>query len=290
MSRRRISEAIWGYLFVLPTLLGLAVFVVIPAFNAGYLSFTRYDLLSPPRFVGVRNYVRALDDSVFHQVTANTLIMAVGVPIGMVIAFGLAVMLVDSKLRGANFYRAVYFLPVILPLIAIGTVWSRLFSFDYGVVNQTLQLVGLSPVRWLSSYEWSKVAVTTVGVWSGFGGSLIILMGGLKTIPGTYFEAARIDGASSWQTFRLITLPLMIPTLTLVSIVSFIGALQVFDLAMVLTGGGPGRSSTPIIQYVYQRFDALDMGYASTLSVLLFLGLFFLSLAQFGLGERLRHR
>lgn len=290
MNRQRLGEALWGYLFILPTLVGLVIFTVIPAINAGYLSLTRYDLLSPPRFVGTRNYVKAIGDTVFHQVMTNTAIMAIGVPVGIVIAFALAVMLVDPRLRGADIYRAIYFLPVILPLIAIGTVWARLFSFEYGLVNQALDAIGLSPVPWLTSYEWSKVAVTIVGVWSGFGGSLIIFMGGLKNVPEAYYEAARIDGASSWQSFHFITLPLIVPTLTLVSIVSFIGAFQVFDLVMVLTGGGPGRSSTPIIQYVYQRFDVLDMGYASALSVLLFLSLFVLSIIQFGLGERWRSR
>lgn len=290
MNRRRVSEALWGYLFILPTLAGIAIFTILPAIQAGYLSLTRYDLLSPPRYVGARNYVKALGDSVFHQVMANTAIMSIGVPIGIVIAFVLATLLVDRKLRGADGYRAIFFLPVIMPLIAIGTVWARLFSYEHGFVNEALAMVGVSPIRWLTSYEWSKVAVTTVGVWAGFGGALVILMGGLKNIPNEFYEASRIDGASPWQTFRFITLPLIVPTLTLVGITSFIGAFQVFDLAMVLTGGGPGRSSTPIIQFIYQRFDALDLGYASTLSVLLFFALFLLSLIQFGLGERFRNR
>lgn len=290
MRKQRITEAVWGYLFVLPTVALLIVFVVVPALNAGYLSLTRYDFLSPPRFIGLTNYLDALQDPVFYQVMGNTLVFSIGVPIGILLALFLAVLLVDKKLRGATVYRAIYFLPVVLPLIAIGTVWLWLFNPEYGPINQALRAVGLRPVPWLTSYEWSKVAVIIVGVWSGFGGSLVILLGGLASISETYYEAARIDGASPRQSFRFITLPLLVPTITVVSIASFIGAFQVFDLVLVLTGGGPGRSSTPIVQYLYEQgFRSFNMGYATALSVLLFLVIFVLSIFQFRLSEYLRN-
>lgn len=289
MRQERRAERFWGLAFVLPTVLLLGVFTVLPALIAGYYSLTRFDLISPPVFVGVENFVRAFKDTDFWTVTVNTLFMCIGVPVGMGIALGLGTVLVDRRLRLASLYRSVYFLPVILPLVAIGTVWVRLLNTEYGLVNQTLRLVGIGAIPWLTSYEWSKVAVTIVGVWSGFGGALVVLMGGISSIPESYYEAAKLDGAGGWQLFRFVTLPLLVPSLALVSITSLIGALQVFDLAVVLTGGGPGRSSTPVAMFIYQQaFKNFDMGYASTLSVLLFVLMFALSVAQFRLGERLR--
>ena len=289
MRQQRFREAFWGWLFILPTVLVLGSFTVFPALIAGYYSFTRFDFLSPPRFTGWSNYARALSDPVLGQVTSNTLLMCLGVPIGMAVALALATLLTDRQLRFAPLYRALFFLPVILPLVALGTVWVRLLNTESGLVNAGLGVLGVAAVPWLTSYGWSKVAVTLVGIWSGFGGSLVVLMGGLSTIPLSYYEAARLDGAGSWTVFSRITLPLLTPSLTLVSITSFIGALQIFDLVLVLTNGGPGLSSTSIAQFIYgQAFKSFDMGYAATLSVLLFVLMFALSAGQFWLSERLR--
>jgi multiple sugar transport system permease protein len=290
MRRDRITEALWGYLFVLPTLVLLAIFAIWPGLVAGYYSLTRFDFISPPKFVGFRNYLKVFQDETFYTVLGNTLVLSIGVPVGIALALVLAAMLIDKRLKGATVYRSIYFLPVILPLVAIGTVWVWLLNEQYGPVNKILNLVGLESIPWLTSYQWSKVAVLIVGVWSGFGGSLVILMGGMASVSDNYHEAAKVDGASPADIFFKITLPLMSPTIALVSIASFIGAFQVFDIAVVLTGGGPGRSSTPIAQYIYQQaFRTFDLGYASTLAVLLFMLMFALSLVQFRLSERFRN-
>jgi multiple sugar transport system permease protein len=289
MRQNRRAEHFWGIVFVLPTIVLLGIFAVLPALIAAYYSLTRFDLISPPEFVGLQNFARAFADPDFWTVSGNTLFMCLGVPVGMGVALGLGTVLVDKRLRFAGLYRSLCFLPVILPLVAIGTVWVRLLNTEYGLVNQVLHLVGVPAIPWLTSYEFSKFAVTGVGIWAGFGGALVVLMGGIASIPESYYEAARLDGAGNWRLFRHITLPLLVPSLALVSITSLIGALQIFDLAVVLTGGGPGRSSTPIAQFIYQQaFKNFDMGYASTLSVLLFALMFALSAAQFRLGERLR--
>ncbi|HEX2863513.1 MAG TPA: sugar ABC transporter permease [Deinococcales bacterium] len=289
MRQDRRAEALWGLIFVLPTLVLLGVFAVAPAVIAGYYSLTRYNFLTPPVFIGLGNYARAFADPDALTVALNTLFMCLGVPVGMGLALGLGTLLSNRKLRFGGVYRSIYFLPVILPLVAIGTVWVRLLNEDYGLIDNALRAIGLPAVPWLTSYGWSKVSVTIVGIWAGFGGSLIVLLGGLANIPLELYEAARLDGAGGWQLFRFVTLPLLVPTLAIVSITSLIGALQVFDLVLVITGGGPGNSSTSIAQFIYnQAFKNFDMGYAATLSVLLFLLMFALSLVQFRASERWR--
>jgi multiple sugar transport system permease protein len=289
MRKDRIIEAVWGYLFILPTVALLLVFAIWPGIVAGYYSLTRFDFISPPKFIGFKNYLDVFQDETFYEVMGNTLVLALGVPIGIIIALVLAAMLIDKRLQGATIYRSIYFLPVILPLVAIGTVWVWLLNEQYGPINKLLNTVGLESVPWLTSYEWSKIAVMLVGIWSGFGSSLVILMGGMASVSDNYHEAAKVDGATSSDIFFKITLPLMSPTIALVSIASFIGAFQVFDIAVVLTGGGPGRSSTPIAQYIYQEaFRSFNLGYASTLAVLLFVFMFALSVIQFRLSERFR--
>ena len=164
MGSRRNNESFWGILFVFPTVTLLLVFTVIPAVNALYYSLTRYDFLSPPKFTGLSNYIHALTDPVFYQVMGNTFFLAIGVPAGIALALILAVTLSDRHLRHAALYRSIYFLPVILPLVAVGTVWKWLFNMDYGPVNQGLAFLHMQPIPWLVSYEWSKITVMTVGV------------------------------------------------------------------------------------------------------------------------------
>lgn len=281
------SEVIWGYALTAPTVLLSLVFVIGPMLGAIYLSLTQYDLLSSPRFVGLANYRGILIDKTFWTVTFNTLTYLIGVPIGILLALVLAVSLNDRQLRGGAIYRMIYFLPLVVPLVAVGAVWAWLYNYDYGLINHILRAVGLQGVNWLGSYQWSKAAVIITGVWGGFGGSTIVLLGGLQGIPDDVIDAAKIDGATGLALHRCITVPLLAPSLVFVNIVSFIASFQIFDLVMVLTGGGPGRSSASIVQYIYETaFNTFNMGLASAMAFVLFLVLLALSVVQFYVSQR----
>lgn len=287
---RRLEEVFWGYLFIFPTIALIVVFSIGPAIASLYYSFTDFDLILSPLYIGWENYKRAFADPTFLTANLNTLFYTLGVPLGMVLALVLAVLLNDRTLKFASVYRAIYFVPVILPLVAVGMVWVWLFNTDYGPINQILVSLGLSKIPWLTSYEWSKISVLITGVWQGFGGSVVIILGGLQSIPHEVYEAGKLDGANGRQILWYITIPLLVPTLTLVSIISIIASFQIFDLVTILTGGGPGRSSLSVVQYIYQQaFNSFDMGYASALSVILFVVLFLLSILQFKISERLRY-
>ena len=283
-------QIMWGFIFITPTLILLGIFSIAPALISFYYSFTFYDLLDKPLFIGLENFINVFHDEVFYQTSFNTLFYAIGVPVGIFLALVLAVMLNNKKLKFSYFYRTLYFLPVILPLITLGVVWTWLFNTEYGAVNQILSYIGLGKIAWLTSYDWSKPAILITSIWAGFGLSVVILIGGLQNIPTEVYEAAKIDGAGSTSTFFRITIPLLIPTISLVSIMSFIATFQVFDLVMALTEGGPGRSSMSIVQYIYDTaFKSFDMGYASALSVILFIELLIFSIFQFKLSEKLKN-
>lgn len=283
------DEKLWGYLFILPTIALILIFSIGPAITSFYYSFTDFDLILSPLYIGAENYQRAIGDPVFKQSIFNTIFYTLGVPLGIGLALVLAVLLNDRSLKYAGVYRALFFVPVILPLVAVGMVWVWLFNADFGPINQILVSLGFSKIKWLTSYEWSRFSVLITGMWQGFGGSVVILLGGLQSIPREVYEAGRIDGANGRQLFTHITVPLLVPILGLVSIISVIGSFQIFDIVTILTGGGPGRSSISIVQYIYQQaFNAFDMGYASSLAVILFISLFFLSIVQFRVSEKLR--
>jgi multiple sugar transport system permease protein len=264
-------EALSFYILIAPWLIGFLVFLAYPMLRSLYLSFTSYNLLSPPEWVGLRNFERILSDSDFWQSLKVTLLYALGsVPGGTLIALALA-MVLAQKLRGVNVWRTIFFLPSILSSIAVAVLWSFIFRPKDGLLNMVLGWVGIQGPDWLLSEQWALPAMIIMSWWS-VGGQIVIYLAGLKGIPEVLYEAAEIDGATSWAKFRFVTIPMLSPTIFFNVVLAIIGALQVFDVGFVLTRGGPNNATLFYMLNLYQRaFQMTQMGYASALAWILFI-------------------
>ncbi len=271
MAKREERAA---FLFATPWLLGLILFVVGPILASVALSVTNWNLISTPRFVGLRNYQDMIDDRNFWQSIRVTLIYTVlAVPLYQVAGLSLALLL-NQRVRGMYLFRTILFLPAVLSGVAVAALWVSLLNPDLGVVNQALRGIGIDdPPRWLSSPTWAVPAIVLMGLW-GVGGSAIIYLAGLQNIPPALYNAARIDGAGRWQTFRRITLPLLTPTLLFTLLIGLIEAFQVFDTAFIL-GGSRGGTRGSMLFYVLniwnEGFRNGRFGYASALAWVLVL-------------------
>ncbi len=264
-------EALSFYLLISPWLIGFLVFLAYPMLRSLYLSFTSYNLLSPPEWVGLRNFERILSDADFWQSLKVTLLYALGsVPGGTLIALALA-MVLAQKLRGVNIWRTIFFLPSILSSIAVAVLWSFIFRPKDGLLNMVLGWVGIQGPDWLLSEQWALPAMIIMSWWS-VGGQIVIYLAGIKGIPEVLYEAAEIDGATSWAKFRFVTIPMLSPTIFFNVVLAIIGALQVFDVGFVLTRGGPNNATLFYMLNLYQRaFQMTQMGYASALAWILFI-------------------
>lgn len=281
-----------GYLFLAPDLAGTLVFAVGPVLAALALGLFAWDILTPPRFVGLDNYrTLLLDDPVFRQVLFNTSTYVLGtVPVRTALALLLAIAL-NQQLHGLSVFRAAYFLPTITSAVAAATVWRWIYEPNFGLLNSLLYAIGVQhPPTWLSSPAWAMPALIVLGVWQGLGFQMVIFLAGLQGIPTHLYEAAAIDGADWWARFRHITLPLISPTTFFVLIISIIGSYQVFDSAFVLTEGGPGYATTTLVYYIYEyAFQFFKMGYAAAMAWILFAIVFVLTVLQFRLQARWVH-
>jgi multiple sugar transport system permease protein len=263
-----------AFLFATPWLLGTILFVVGPILASLALSFTNWNLISSPRFIGTENYLDMIDDHNFWQSIRVTLTyMVLAVPLYQVAGLALALLL-NQRVRGMYLFRTILFLPSVLSGVAVAALWVSLLNPDLGIVNQGLRAVGVDdPPRWLSSPDWAVPAIVLMGLW-GVGGSAIIYLAGLQNIPPALYNAARIDGAGAWQTFRTITLPLLTPTLLFTLLIGLIEAFQVFDTAFVL-GGSRGGTRGSMLFYVLniwnEGFRSGRFGYASALAWVLVL-------------------
>lgn len=287
----KVRSALWGYLFLTPNILGFLAFNLFPLLFAIGLSFTRWDLISKPAFVGLGNYEKLfLEDESFRIAVKNTLIfIGLSVPTGTIISLILATAL-NQKIRGTIFYRTAYFLPVVSSTVAIALVWAWLFNPDFGLANDILLRLGLPKFKWLASSATVLPSIVLVSVWRGIGPSTVIFLAGLQGIPEELYDAGKIDGANSRQLFRYITLPMLSPTTFFVIVVSIIGSFQVFDLIYIMTGGGPGRASLVIVYYIYQHaFRWFSMGYAASVALVLFIVIFVLTVIQIRLSGRWVH-
>lgn len=261
----------WAWAMLAPSVIGFLMFMLIPVVATFVLSFMDYDMLEPPKFVGLKNYIAMFKDSITWQVTGNTLIYTVlTVPVGMVLALVLAVAL-DQKIGFRRFYRAAFFLPSITSMVVVAIVWQWIYNPEYGLLNYILGFFGVSPKKWLISSSTALVSLAIVGIWKRLGYDMLIFLSGLQGISTSYYEAAKLDGANKWQQFRYITLPLLTPTTFFVFVMAIINSFQVFDQVMLMTKGGPGRSSSVLVHYLYQNaFQYFKMGYACALAYLLF--------------------
>jgi multiple sugar transport system permease protein len=281
-SRRSWQRMIAGYAFISPNFLAFLVFVLGPVIAGLVLSFTSWDLLSPPKFIGIRNYRDLLfNDHLFWLSLKNTLYYSIlTVPSGIVLSLGLA-LLMNQSLRGISFYRTIYFIPVVASSVAVALVWKWFYNTEFGVLNWILSWIGIAPQGWLNDASWAMPAIAVVVVWKGLGYNMVIFLAGLQGIPKHLHEAAAIDGANAWSRFWYVTLPLLTPQLFFVSVISVIASFQAFDMVYVMTGGGPGNA-TLVYNYLIwlNAFQFFKMGYASAMAYILFALIFMITLLQ----------
>ncbi len=286
VGERGLGKLAWVLVFVSPSLVGLAVFSVIPILASLGLTLYEWDLLTPPHFAGLGNFQRLIHDQNFWSALAHTLYFIVGyIPLVMVIALGVAVIL-NQKLRGVILFRAGFFIPVVSAWVAVALLWKWIFNPKFGIVNYLLGLVGIHGPAWLFDPQWAMPAIIITSVWKDIGFVMMMFLAGLQGIPAEYYDAAAIDGAGGWQRFRYITLPLLSPTAFFALIMSLINSFQVFDQVRIMTGGGPaGATSVLVEQIVKNAFDYSRMGYAAALSWALFLLIFTATVFQMRLQK-----
>ena len=262
-----------GLLFTAPALIGLAVFTVYPVVSLLYYSFCRYTALKPAEWVGFSNYQSLMHDQLFAESLYNTLYYTViAVPLGIITAFGLAVLL-NAKVKGLAFFRTIFYLPSIVPVVASSVLWLWILNPDYGLINIVLRAFGMPGPGWLADPNWSKPALILMSTW-GVGGSVIIYLAGLQDVPLELYEASSIDGANGWQKTWNITIPFMSPYIFFTAVMGIIGATQYFTQAWVMTGGtgGPANSTMFFAMYLFQNaFQMFKMGYACAMAWLLFI-------------------
>ena len=260
-----------GRLFVAPPVILFLLFTLLPMIMAIGLSFTKYDVINPPRLVGLANFRKMIKDEFVWIALKNTCgYTLMYVPAGLLLSLGAAMFLnADQKMVGL--FRTLFYLPVLSSTVATATLWFWILNPQLGLLNGILELFGISGKAWLYDSKLAMFSIVLMSLWAGFGGNMMIFLAGLKGIPPIYYEAAKIEGASKWQMFTKITMPSITKTTFLVSTMLIIGTFQVFDQAFVLTKGGPGNATITIVYYIYiNGFKNPDMGYASSISLVLF--------------------
>ena len=260
-----------GYIFVSPSILGFLLWFLGPLLVALWLAFTDWNMLTPARWVGLDNFRQALfRDKLFWQsLKVTTTYSLVSVPTGLVLSFLIA-LLMNAKIRGISFFRTVYYLPTIVPTVASAVLWAWVLNTEFGLLNTFLHFIGLPKIRWLQDPQWALPALILMSLW-GLGGGMVIYLAGLQGIPDVLYEAAEIDGATRWDKFRLVTIPLMSPVLFFNLVMGIIGSFQVFAAGFLVTGGGPQNATLFYVLHLYRSaFRYLDMGYAAALSWVLF--------------------
>jgi len=266
-----LRNQILGLLFVSPWLVGLLAFTAYPILASFYYSFTLYDVISEPQWVGLQNYAFLLtQDPETPIVLYNTIYMVVlGLPTSLIVAFLVAALL-NGKIVGRPFFRTIFFLPSIVPVVAVAMVWLWLYNPNYGLINSTLAALGFQVIPWLSSPGLAKLSLIIIAIW-GQGTTVVIFLAALQDVPRELYDAAKVDGANGFHRFRNITIPLCTPSILFVTITGLIGWFQYFTLPFIMTNGGPMQSTNVYSYYLYQNaFSFFKMGYASAMSWLLF--------------------
>jgi multiple sugar transport system permease protein len=276
---KELVEQRYSYLFIAPAVILFSVFVFIPVVASFFLSFTRYNGLTPAVWIGWDNYRQIFfQDPRFWKALGNTTIYVLAVvPVSISIALLLAIA-IDQKIKFKSFYKSIFFMPTVTSVVAISVIWRWLFAGGkYGLINYWLIKMGLNPIDWLMSPTWTLPAIMIMSIWAGLGYNMILLLTGLQTIPQTFYEAAEIDGAGSWHKFWHITLPLLKPTLLFAVIISMINSFQLFEQVYIMTSGtGEGVGGVldcalSLVAYLYDKgFQRFEMGYASSLAYILF--------------------
>jgi multiple sugar transport system permease protein len=286
LSKNRVKDALWGYLFISPNFLIILIFTIIPVFFSTYMSLTDWNILSEPNFVGMENYQQILQDEVARETFFNTFYFSVlSVPINLILTLLFAVFL-NQKIKGIAFFRTAYYIPCISASVAVSLMFMWLLA-NNGLVNQMLTSFGFEPVKWLTDPKIALNAVIGVTIWKSLGVNIVIFLAGLQDIPPELVEAASIDGANHIQQFFKITLPLLSPVIFFVTITGIINSFQSFDLVYNMTEGGPGHATTVIGFYIWrQAFDYLNMGYGAALANIVFVAILILTIIQWVLRKR----
>jgi ABC-type sugar transport system permease subunit len=290
MTRLEKKESWTGWLFILPLIIGVGIFTYGALVYSFQISLTRWELLTPPVFVGIKNYVKIFHDPVFKDCLLNTLFFVITiVPCGIVLALFFAIIL-NQKIKGISFFRSSFYMPCITSTVAVSMVWLWILNPDLGILNTILRTIGiLDPPRWLESTLWAKPALVLLRLWQVAGYYMIMYLAGLQSIPNELYEAADLDGASTWKKIRHITIPLLSNTTFFVTTLLIIEAFNIFESIYVMTEGGPGGSTNTLMYYIYTRgFQSAPprMGYASAMAWVLFLILFVVTLVQFVIRKK----
>jgi len=285
--RARNREALFGLLFISPWLLGFVIFTAGPMVASLLLSFTDWSILGTAHWVGTRNYTRLAHDSLFWKSMRVTFVFsAISVPLDVLASLLLALLL-NQQFGGRSLFRALFYLPELVPAVAASILWIWAYNTHFGIFNYLLSLIGVPPVAWLESTSWVIPSFVILSLWTAGGSRMIIFLAGLQTVPRELLEAAELDGAGVWARFRHITLPMISPVLLFNLILATIGAFQVFTSPYVMTGGGPANASLFYVLYLYRNaFQYLQMGYASALAWVLFLVLLIFTILQFRMMRR----
>jgi multiple sugar transport system permease protein len=286
------AEARAGYLFVAPSIVGFLVFVLGPLLAVAALSFTTYDVITPPEFVGLRNYERLFTDARLAVVYGNTLIYVVAAVV-LINGLGLALAVLIHQRMPAwlkHVFRSVYFFPSLVALVYVSLIFQALFQKDTGIINYYIQAMGGEPIGWLTDDDQARISVIIVDVWRNVGFAMLIFVAALHEVPEDIWEAAEIDGAGPFTVFRRITVPLISQALFFNVTITVIGAFQIYESIIVLTRGGPGDATRSVVMYIAQTaFGDFQMGYASAISMTLFLIILVITLIQFRIRKAWVH-
>ncbi len=277
--RRR--EAVAGYLFILPWIIGFFVFTLGPIVASFYLSFTHYEVVRAPVWAGLANYERLLQDDLFWQsMKVTTIYVAVSVPLGLVLSFLIA-LLMNQNVKGIGFWRTVFYLPNLVPLVAGTMLWLWIFNPRLGLLNSALARFGIEGPNWLGSQQWALPSLIMMNLWT-VGGATLIYLAGLQGIPSDLYSAVEVDGGGAWAKLKTVTIPQMTPVIFYNLVLGMIAGFQVFAQPLIMTGGGPRYATLFAVLYLYQNaFANFRMGYASAIAWALFLVILVLTVLVF---------
>lgn len=284
-SRRLLRKDLEGLLYASPFLLGFLAWRVYPMLYSVWLTTQKWDLLTPPRYVGAQNLLRLLKDAkVWLSLTNTAYYTFLGVPIQLAIALALAIAL-NLDLRGKAVYRTIFYIPSVTPAVASAVIWLQIFHTEFGILNNILGNFGVAPIKWLWDPDLAKPALILMSCW-GIGPQMIIFLAGLQGIPNALYEAAMIDGANRWRRFLNITMPMLSPVAFFNLVMGVIGALQSFTVAFIMTSGGPQNATLFAVLYLYRNaFEYFKMGYAALIAWVLCLIILLFTYLQFHLGR-----
>jgi len=289
IGRNTLTEWAWGYAMILPLFIGLAAFYFYPAGRVIYDSLYEVGAFGRRSFVGLENYQSMIGDSAMWASLVNSLIYAaIIVPATVILAMFLAGML-NAKIRGLSVFRVIYFIPAVTMTVAVSMMWRWIFNGDFGILNQIIQFFGGAPIRWLGARATAMTSISIVSVWMGIGVNMVILLAAMQGVPAAYYEAATLDGASGPKKFFSITMPLIAPAISFVSITTMIGTLQIFDVIFMLM---PPRSSAltstqSVVMYFFRNaFEFSRRGYASAIAVLLLVIIMIFTVLQLKLQKK----